>query len=402
MPVDNPKGITYLDHNATTRPDSDLLKELVVLIQNDQLQWGNPSSIHLQSREPKNILRETRKSFAEIFHCQATELIFNSGASEGNNTVLKSVWQTWGSSKNEFIISHVEHPSVINAAEYIQSQGAVIKWIPVDRKGQIDLEFIKNNISDKTALVSVMFANNETGTIFPISTISKIVKERSVLFHVDCVQALGKENLNLQELKIDYATFSGHKFYALKGCGVLFIRRGSPFVNLIHGGGQERSRRGGTENILALWSLQQMLPLLKRLEIKNTEVRELRDYFEMNIQNKLSGVTITAREGLRLANTSSLVIQDVDGETLLMSLDLKGFAVSTGAACSSGNPEPSPVLLSMGLSREEAQSSLRVSLGWHTTLAEIDLFIWTLVEVVERIRKIKAESDVKEKNSHAG
>jgi cysteine desulfurase len=400
MPNQSPKSIIYLDNNATTRPDRDLLQELVLLIQNDQLQWGNPSSIHLQSREPKNILRETRKQFAEIFHCQATEIIFNSGASEGNNTVLKSVWQTLGATKNEFLISQVEHPSVIKAAEYIQSLGAIIKWIPVNRKGQIDLEFIKNNVSHKTALVSLMFANNETGTLFPISSISKIVKEHAVLFHVDCVQALGKENLNLQELKIDYATFSGHKFYALKGCGVLFARRGAPLVNLIHGGGQERGRRGGTENVLALWSLQQMLSSLKNLEFKNAEVRKLRDYFEMNIQNKISGVTITACESLRLANTSSLVIQDVDGETLLMSLDLKGFAVSTGAACSSGNPEPSPVLLSMGLSREEAQSSLRVSLGWQTTLEEIDLFISALVEVVERIRKIKLES--KEKNSHAG
>ncbi len=400
MPNQSPKSIIYLDNNATTRPDRDLLKELVLLIQNDQLQWGNPSSIHLQSRKKKNILRETRKQFAEMFHCQSTEIIFNSGASEGNNTVLKSVWQTLGATKNEFLVSQVEHPSVIKTAEYIQSLGAIIKWIPVNRKGQIDLEFIKNNVSHKTALVSVMFANNETGTLFPISSISKIVKEHTVLLHVDCVQALGKEDLNLQDLKIDYATFSSHKFYALKGCGVLFARRGAPFVNLIHGGGQERGRRGGTENVLALWSLQQMLSSLKNLEFKNTEVRKLRDHFETSIQNKISGVTITARESLRLSNTSSLVIQDVDGETLLMSLDLKGFAVSTGAACSSGNPEPSPVLLSMGLSREEAQSSLRVSLGWHTTIDEIDLFISALVEVVERIRKIKSES--KEKNSHAG
>ena len=144
MPNQSPKSIIYLDNNATTRPDRDLLKELVLLIQNDQLQWGNPSSIHLQSREPKNILRETRKQFAEMFHCQSTEIIFNSGASEGNNTVLKSVWQTLGATKNEFLVSQVEHPSVIKTAEYIQSLGAIIKWIPVNRKGQIDLEFIKN------------------------------------------------------------------------------------------------------------------------------------------------------------------------------------------------------------------------------------------------------------------
>ncbi|MBC7754459.1 MAG: cysteine desulfurase [Moraxellaceae bacterium] len=400
MPIESQKSIIYLDNNATTRPDPDLLAELVQLIQNDQFPWGNASSIHLQSRDPKNTLRETRRLFAEIFHCQATELIFNSGASEGNNTVLKSVWQSLGQSKNEFLISKVEHPSVIKAAEYIQSLGAVIKWIPVNRKGQIDLEFIKNNISNQTALVSVMFANNETGSLFPISTISEIIKPHGALLHVDCVQALGKEKLNLQELRIDYATFSGHKFYSLQGCGVLFVRRGSPLVNLIHGGGQERGRRGGTENILSVWSFQQMLPLLKWLEAKNHEVRKLRDHFEMNIQNKITGVTITAHEGLRLANTSSLVIQDVDGETLLMSLDLKGFAISTGAACSSGNPEPSPVLLSMGLSRDEAQSSLRVSLGWHTKPQEMDSFILALVEVVERIRKIKTEAE--EKKSHAG
>ena len=400
MPIESQKRIIYLDNNATTRPDPDLLHGLVQLIQNDQLPWGNASSIHSQSRDSKNTLRETRRLFAEIFHCQATELIFNSGASEGNNTVLKSVWQSLGQVRKEFLISKVEHPSVIKAAEYIRSFGAVIKWIPVNRKGQIDLEFIKNNISDQTALVSVMFANNETGSLFPISSISEIVKPFGALLHVDCVQALGKEKLNLQELKIDYATFSGHKFYALQGCGILFVRRGSPLVNLIHGGGQERGRRGGTENILSLWSLQRMLPLLKQLETKNNEIRKLRDYFEMNIQNKISKVTITAVEGHRLANTSSLVINDVDGETLLMSLDLKGFAVSTGAACSSGNPEPSPVLLSMGLSRDEAQSSLRVSLGWHTTLEEMDSFILSLVEVVKRIRKIKSEAE--EKNSYAG
>lgn len=380
----------YLDHNATTRPNSELLKELTSLIQNDQLPWGNPSSIHLMSRDPKNILRETRKSFAEIFNCQATEVIFNSGASEGNNTILKSVWQILGKSKNEFLVSQVEHPSVTKTVEYLESLGAVIKWIPVSRTGQIDLNFIQNNISDRTALVSVMYANNETGTIFPIEAISTIVKQKNILLHVDCVQTLGKESVDLNQLKIDYATFSAHKFYGFKGLGVLFVRKGSPYVNLIHGGGQERGRRGGTENILGLWSLQKMLPQLKDVQAQNLKMKDLRDYFESTAQNKISGISITAQESPRLSNTSSLVINDVDGETLLMSLDLKGFAVSTGAACSSGNPEPSPVLLAMGLTREEAQSSLRVSLGWNTTKSEIDRFVETLVEVVQRIRTIKS------------
>lgn len=388
----------YLDHNATTRPDPELLKELSSLIQNDQLQWGNPSSIHLMSRDPKNILRETRKSFAENFNCSATEIIFNSGASEGNNTVLKSVWHVLGQktsqAKNEFLVSQVEHPSVAKTVEYLETLGAVIKWIPVSRSGQIDLDFIKNNISDKTALVSVMYANNETGTIFPIEAISQIIKPKNILFHVDCVQTLGKENVDLNQLHIDYATFSAHKFYGLKGLGVLFVRKGSPYVNLVHGGGQERGRRGGTENILAIWSLQQMLPQLKEVEAKNVQLKKLRDEFETQVQHKISNVTITAQQSPRLTNTSSLVIKDVDGETLLMSLDLKGFAVSTGAACSSGNPEPSPVLIAMGLSREEAQSSLRVSLGWSTTQDEIDRFVETLTEVVQRIRSLKSTGKI--------
>lgn len=395
------QSLVYLDHNATTRPDDELLSELAQLIQKDQLQWGNPSSIHLASRDPKNILRETRRLFAANLNCQPTEVIFNSGASEGNNTVLKSVWQILGKVKNEFLVSQVEHPSVVKTMEYLETLGAIVKWIPVDRDGQIDLDFIQKNISEKTALVSVMFANNETGSIFPIKQISKIVKSHRVLFHVDCVQALGKETIDLNQLQIDYATFSGHKFYALKGVGVLFVRRGSPYVNLIHGGGQERGRRGGTENILAIWSIQKMLPRLKDIEIQNQKIKNLRNYFEDQVKQKISAVIITAHKGLRLSNTSSLVISGVDGETLLMSLDIKGFAVSTGAACSSGNPEPSPVLMAMGLSREEAQSSLRVSLGWKNTKAEIDQFVVALVEVVERVRSLNSSFSLNGKVNHA-
>ncbi len=381
----------YLDHNATTRPFPEVLSGLVSAIQNDQVSWGNPSSIHLQSREPKNILRETRKLFSNFLNCAATEIIFNSGASEGNNTVLKSVWQSLGSIKNEFLISAVEHPSVTKTAEYLQTLGAIIKWIPVSKDGFIDLDFIQKNISDRTALVSVMYANNETGSIFPIAEISKMIKAKNILFHVDCVQVLGKLKINLNELVIDYATFSAHKFYALKGCGVLFVKKGSPYVNLIYGGAQERARRGGTENILAICSLNQMLPFLRDVEEKNIEIENLRNYFEHCILQKILNVQVTAVASNRLANTSSLVIDGVDGETLLVSLDLKGFAVSTGAACSSGNPEPSPVLLTMGLTRIEAQSSLRVSLGWLTTKNEIDLFVQTLTEVVHRLRKINQE-----------
>lgn len=377
----------YLDHNATTAPASAVLDQLPKLIS----QWGNPSSIHLMSRGPKNILRETRKLVADVCHCSPLEIIFNSGASEGNNTVLKSVWQNFGLEKNEYIISNVEHPSVLKTAEYLKTLGAVIHLVPVSKNGTLDLQFIENKISPKTALISCMFANNETGSIFPIQKISELAKKNNILFHVDCVQALGKSVIDLTAMGADYATFSGHKFYALKGCGILFVKKNSPYTNLIHGGGQERSRRGGTENVLGIAALQIVLSDLNELEKNCAQMRNLRDQMEAEILQKINNVTITAGESERLPNTSSLIIAGVDGETLLMSLDLLGFSVSTGAACSSGNPEPSAVLLAMGLTRAEAQSSLRISLGWKTTADEIQKFILALSEVVARIRAVEAQ-----------
>ena len=389
------KEIIYLDYNATTPLHNHVYKNMADLL----LSWGNPSSIHLSSRAPKAVLRETRKKMADYLKCSPLEIIFNSGASEGNNTVLKTVWSYFGFDniynnkiKNEFIVSQVEHPSVLKTMQYLETLGAVVHYIPVLRTGEIDIQFIKSHLNEKTALVSVMMANNETGNIFPISEITDLVKKNNTLMHTDCVQAFGKMNLNLEDLQIDYATFSGHKFYALKGCGVLFVRKNSPYINLIHGGGQERSRRGGTENILAIASLGLMLDQVSEIQIEQTRLQNLRDYFETEILKKINQVTITGHESARLANTSSLVIKDCDGETLLVSLDIKGFAVSTGAACSSGSPEPSPTLLALGLSAAEAQNSLRVSLGWMTTKEDIDLFISELIQIVMRLRSLHAES----------
>lgn len=385
------KEIIYLDYNATTPLHNHVYQNMADLL----LSWGNPSSIHLSSRTPKAVLRETRKKMADYLKCSPLEIIFNSGASEGNNTVLKAVWSYFGFDnvynnkiKNEFIVSQVEHPSVLKTMQYLETLGAVVHYIPVLRTGEIDIQFIKSHLNEKTALVSVMMANNETGNIFPISEITQLVKKNNSLMHTDCVQAFGKMNFNFDNLQIDYATFSGHKFYALKGCGVLFARKNAPYINLIHGGGQERSRRGGTENILAIASLGLMLDQLPEVETQQQRLLNLRNYFETEVLNKINQVTITGRESVRLANTSSLVIKGCDGETLLVSLDIKGFAVSTGAACSSGSPEPSPTLLALGLSAAEAQNSLRVSLGWMTTKEDIDLFISELVQIVIRLRSL--------------
>lgn len=254
---------------------------------------------------------------------------------------------------------------------------------------QIDLKFYEEHLSEETALVSVMFANNETGTLFPIKKMAEMAHAKGALFHTDAVQAFGKVPVNLHELGVDFASFSGHKFYSIKGSGFLYSHKGSNFSPLIHGGAQERHRRGGTENTLGIGCLGVVAKRASMIEEKARSVGALRDHMEKRLLSEIADVTVTAGETARLPNTSSLVLSGVDGETMLMSMDIKGYAVSTGAACSSGNPEPSPVLLAMGLTREEAQNSLRVSLGWDTTLEQVDSFVETLKAVVTRLRSLK-------------
>ncbi len=388
---ENPTKV-YLDHNASTPVSAEILRGLADFAAIS----GNPSSIHWAGRGPKLFIREARKNIAvALGGVSPLEIIFTSGGSESNNTVIKGIFDahfrsgSCSGSRSEFITSSVEHPSVLRAFEWIEKRGAKVHYLPVNRSGMIDLEMYSRVLSEKTALVSVMLANNETGTVFPIQKMAALAHEKGALFHSDCVQALGKISLNLYKLEVDYASFSAHKMYALKGTGVLYARKGSPVEPLIHGGGQERHRRGGTENVLGIWAMGLMSKQVTLVASRYLGWQSLRDYFEERVFKEIPSVTITAKESARLPNTSCLVIEGVDGEVLLMSLDLHGFAVSTGAACSSGSPEPSPALISMGLSREEAQNSLRVSLGWNTTQEEIDSFIETLKATVHRLRSLQ-------------
>lgn len=388
----------YFDHNATTPVCKEVLEALPELAQ----VWGNPSSIHWSGRQPKNILREARKAVAEAVGVSPLEIIFTSGGSEANNTVLKGLFEYYQTApyvtpeqrhRNHYMCSTVEHPSVMKTMLHLKSLGAKVDFIPVNRDGEIDLEFYKNHLSHETALVSVMFANNETGTLFPIKEMAELAHEKGAVFHTDAVQGFGKIPVNLQDLGVDFASFSGHKFYSIKGSGFLYSKKGSHFISLIHGGGQERHRRGGTENTLGIGCLGLVAKRVNLIPEKMQALAAIRDEMEKRILAEIPDVTITAGKGLRLPNTSSLILNGVDGETMLMSLDIKGYAVSTGAACSSGNPEPSPVLLAMGLSRQEAQNSLRISLGWDSTQEEVAGFIEALKLVVARLRSLKDEGD---------
>jgi cysteine desulfurase len=248
-----------------------------------------------------------------------------------------------------------------------------------------------------------MAANNETGTLFPVREMAKMARNVGALFHADCVQLLGKCPVHVGELGVDFATFSGHKFYALKGAGVVYAKKGQRLVSLIAGGGQERGRRGGTENLLAIAAIGYMAEKFQsQIEATSCQMLALRERLESKILKEIFGVHLTGADVERLPNTSSFVIDDVDGESLLINLDMAGVSVSTGAACSSGSPEPSPVLLAMGLKRFEAQSSLRISLGWDTTQAEVDQFLEILKNVVKRLRTLREESRQAERQQGAG
>jgi cysteine desulfurase len=391
----------YFDFNATTPPSVEVASRLSESIES----WGNPSSIHAAGRKPKLLLREARTIISKALGCHPLEMVFTSGGSESNNTVIQSVLEDIRKrsqepagaaanidSRDEFITSAVEHPSVMKTMMHIRELGFTVHVIPVGRDGQLDLDFFKAKLSKKTALVSVMFANNETGNLLPVEEITKLAHQAGALVHTDAVQALGKVEIDLHGWGVDYASFSGHKFYALKGVGVLYQKRGAPLNSLILGGAQERHRRGGTENVMGIHSLRVMCESISEIPERTKKILMLRNYLEAEIIKRIPAVQVTGGSSPRLANTSSLIISGVDGETLLMSLDLQGFAVSTGAACSSGNPEPSPVLLAMGLSKAEAQNSLRLSLGWSTTAEEIESFVTTLSKSVERLRSFSTSS----------
>lgn len=398
----------YLDHNATT-PLSPAAAAAVTRHLSD---WGNPSSIHWDGRGPKQILREARQSLAQGLGAHPLELVFTSGGTESNNTVVQMILGlrragkctniggaavsgepgVSATAKNEWITSTVEHPSVLKAFRWLESQGEVVHYIPVNRAGELDRAAYSATLSSRTLLVSIMCANNETGTIFPIGELCAEAHAHGALFHTDAVQALGKIPLDLRALGVDYASFSAHKFYALKGTGVLYYRKGAPWQPLLHGGGQERHRRAGTENVIGIAALGAMAARLAEVPAQAVRLRALRDDFEARLQARLPGITLSTPASSRLANTSHFLVADADGESMLMNLDIAGFSVSTGAACSSGNPEPSPVLLAMGFTRAEAQASLRVTFGWSTTPAETEKFLEALESVVRRLRGLVAKT----------
>ena len=380
----------YLDYNATTP----LHPELLNLVNSNLPKFGNPSSVHWAGRESKKIMTQSREALAAFLHCDSLEIIFTAGGSEANNLALKGVVDFNGPRK-EIICSEVEHPSVLSTCKFLESKGFKVHWLKVSRNGEIDLEAFEKLLSEKTLLVTCQLVNNETGNIFPLKKMARMAHKVGALVHSDMVQSLGRIPVDLRAMDVDLASFAGHKFYALKGVGLLYVKRGIHVEPLIHGGGQERMRRAGTENALAIASLGDAARILgPRLLEQNTIIEKMRDDLQARVVTEISGCRVNGVEGKRVSNTLNVTFENVDGETLLINLDTRGFAVSSGAACSSGSQEPSPVLTAMGLSAEEASQSLRISLGWVTTQLEVDSFFENLVAAVAQIRKIEKEESL--------
>ncbi|MBE8162759.1 MAG: cysteine desulfurase [Bdellovibrionaceae bacterium] len=394
------KSLVYLDNNATT-PLAPFLKN--PLIQKME-EWGNPSSVHYAGRGPKKIIREARQNLAKLLKVSPLELIFTSGGSEANNLALQGIFfsqilpHLLSSFKNKdtvfrnrFIISAVEHPSVFKTAEYLKTFGLKLDILPINKNGQVDLNQLQSLLGEDVAMASIMYANNETGHIFPINKISKMLKSCGALLHCDAVQAFGKLPLNLNTLGADLVSFSSHKVYSLKGSGLLYVKKGVHLNALIQGGGQERFRRAGTENTLSIASLGLMAEhMLKEKLISNyfTQMQNLRDFMEEEIIKNIKIATIIGKDCARLPNTSNILFSNLNGDSLLVSLDLKSISLSTGSACSSGSSEPSSVLKAMGYSDEQANSSLRISLGWQTSKKDIVFFVKELIAVVKHLSQL--------------
>lgn len=378
----------YLDHNATTPLHPRVLDAMEPYLKEYH---GNPSSLYRPGREAKTAVENARSRIAHCLGCSPSEIVFTAGGTEADNLAIRGIAHARKSPGNHIVTSSVEHHAVLHTCKALEEDGYRVTYLPVRKDGRVDPDEVARNLTPETTLVSIMLANNETGAINPVEDIAKIAAERGVLFHTDAVQALGKIPIQIQTLGADVAAFAGHKIYGPKGSGFLYVKQGTPIAPAITGGSHEYGLRAGTENVAGIVGLAEAVVLASStLESEAKRLEALRHRLETGISERLSGVRVNSSSAPRVPNTSNFSFQGVDGESIVLALDLEGICVSTGSACSTGDPEPSHVLLAMGLSAREAQGSIRISLGKDTTEAEIDSTVDSLVGAVERLRAISS------------
>ncbi len=376
----------YLDNSATTKTDEEVLKEMLPYFSEN---FGNPSSIYKLGRETRKAVEEAREKVAKALNCESSEIYFTAGGSESDNTVIRGIAHSYKNKGNHIITSKIEHPAVLETCKQLESEGFEVTYIGVDEKGIINLQELKEAIRPTTTLITIMFANNEIGTIEPIKEIAKIAKENDIFFHTDAVQAIGSVRIDVKEYGIDSLSLSAHKFYGPKGVGAFYIRKGIKFDKLIKGGHQERNKRAGTENVPGIVGLGKAIELANEdLEEHNKKIKELRDYYLEQVTEKIPYIKINGDLENRLPGNANVSFRFIEGEGLLLNLDLKGICASSGSACTSGSLDPSHVLLAIGLPHEIAHGSLRISIGKNNTKEEIDYVIENLVEIVGRLREM--------------
>ncbi|MCQ4272406.1 cysteine desulfurase NifS [Pseudomonas kuykendallii] len=376
----------YLDNNATTRVDPLVVDAMLPYFTE---QFGNPSSLHSFGNRVGLALKKARMQVQALLGAaHDTEVIFTSCGTESDSTAILSALRAQPE-RREIITTVVEHPAILALCEHLEKEGYVIHRLKVDGKGRLDLDEYRGLLSERVAIVSVMWANNETGTYFPVKEMAELAHTAGVMFHTDAVQAVGKIPLELADSKIDMLSASGHKLHAPKGIGVLYLRRGSRFRPLLRGGHQERGRRAGTENSAAIVALGQAAEMaLASMEHENTEVRRLRDKLEAGVLAQVSHAFVTGDPDNRLPNTANIAFEYIEGEAILLLLNKFGIAASSGSACTSGSLEPSHVMRAMGIPYTAAHGTVRFSLSRYTTEAEIDRVIEVVPQVVAQLRKL--------------
>ncbi|HAA65051.1 MAG TPA: cysteine desulfurase NifS [Thermoanaerobacter sp.] len=376
----------YLDNAATTPVDKRVLEAMLPYYSDV---FGNPSSLHSHGQEAKKAIEEAREKVAKALGADSEEIYFTSGGSESDNWALKGVAYALKEKGNHIITTEIEHHAVLHTCRYLEKEGFKVTYLPVDEYGLVKPEDLKKAITDKTILVSIMFANNEIGTIEPIEELVKIAHEKNIYFHTDAVQAVGNVPIDVKKLDVDLLSLSAHKIYGPKGVGALYIKKGVKIHSLIQGGTQERNRRAGTENVPGIVGLGEAIELItKNLDSHINKLKFLRDKLINGILEKIPYTRLNGHPTKRLPGNVNVSFEFIDGESLILNLDMAGICASSGSACTSGSLEPSHVLLAIGLSKELARGSLRLTIGKDNTEEDIDKVLEALPQIVKRLRSI--------------
>ena len=378
--------IRYFDHAATTAVKEEVVKEMIPYFTES---YGNASSIYSLGRKNKKAIEDAREKVARVLGADSKEIYFTGCGSESDNLAIKGVAYANREKGNHIITTKIEHPAVLNTCKTLEKEGFAVTYLGVDENGIINLEELKNSITDKTILISIMFANNEIGTIQPITEIGKIAKENGIYFHTDAVQAVGNVKINVKELGIDLLSLSAHKFYGPKGVGALYVSKNVKFNKIQDGGHQERDKRAGTENVPGIVGLGRAIELAyENIDEYNAKLTKLRDLYIEQIEKKIPYVKLNGDREKRLPGNANISFRFVEGESLLLNLDMNGICASSGSACTSGSLDPSHVLLAIGLPHDMAHGSLRITFGEENTEEDVEFLVNILVGIVEKLRNM--------------